>query len=818
MRFPFSKKFTSFSLVLAMSFGLLPASFSQEIKPKSSLAEKELQKRRAAVDEGQMFLVKGDDAYLAGNFKDAVDAYAGASAAFPNSPTTSELRDAALDRYAQASVELSRQLARLGKVEEAKKVIDVVLAKDIAPNHAGALAARNELDDPIRTNPAITGEHAKDVDQVRRLLYMADGAYDLGKFNEAVQHYTSILKIDPHNQAARRGLERTANAKSKYYHAASSQTRAEALMEVDKAWELPLASNFVMPLLPDVAVSSAASSNVPLSNKLSRIVIPQFIVEDVTLMEAVEVLRARAAANDVFELVPDLKGINITVNLGDPSASPAKEILANRFDLRVSNVPVEHILKYITEITRTHFRYDDHAVTITHKGAAGGSLVSRTYRVPPDFLSNLTAGASEKAKEEEDVFNAAPSVNQSLAKRKGAQEAFADQGVSFPQGASVNFNPTTNTLFVINTLSNHDIIQQIIDTIVQTEPVIVSVKVTMMKVQKDVLEELEFDWMMNEFGLGGGGGAGSNTGYLTGGTTGTGTLIDDFPLVPGNQSPRNPITAGNRSGDATNSKDNLDQLLSEGVNRNAQRNVRAPGIIGVNGVVNNSTIQMLIRGLDQKKAGDVLATPSITTRSGQAASITMIREFIYPSEYEPPQVPQNISAFNTPIFDDDGNLIGVDSVFVTPPIVPAFPTAYETRDTGIFMEVLPTADENRRYIDVALKPVITDLDGFVNFGSPINLVSNGETITLAQNTILQPVFSVKTVDTSVTILDGATIVVGGLLKDNVTTVNDKTPILGDIPMVGRLFQSNVIKHQSTAILFFINVELVDPTGRPYRNR
>lgn len=804
--------------MLAISFGLLPTSFSQEIKPKTGLAQRELDKRRAAVEEGQMFLDKGDEAYLAGNFKDAVAAYAGASTAFPNSPTTAELRDSAIDRYAQASVELGRQLARGGKVEEAKKVIDVVLAKDIAPNHPGALAARSELDDPIRTNPVITGEHAKDVDEVRRLLYMADGAYDLGKFNESARHYTSILKIDPHNHAARRGLERVANTKSKYYDAASGQTRAEFLMEVDKAWELPLSSNLVIPTVPVVSDTTVSSSNVPLSNKLSRIIIPKFIVEEVTLMEAIDVLRMRTAEYDTFELVPELKGMNITVNLGDPSTSPAKEILSSRFNLRVSNVPVEHILKYITEITKTNFRYDDHAVTITHKGAAGNSLITRTYRVPPDFLSNLTAGASEKAKEADDIFNAAPSVNQSLAKRKGAQEAFVDQGVSFPQGASANFNPATNTLHVVNTISNHDIIQQIIDTIVQTEPVIVSVKVTMVKVQKNVLEELGFDWMMNDFGLGGGSGVGPDKGYLSGGTTGTGTLIDDFPVVPGNPLPRNPITAGNRSGEGAFERSSLDQLLADGVSTNAQSRARAPGIIGVNGVVNNSTIQMLMRGLDQKKAGDVLATPSITTRSGQAASVTMIKEFIYPSEYEPPQVPQNISSFDTPVFDNNGNLIGVNSVFVTPPIVPAFPAAFETRETGVFLEVLPTADENRRYIDVALKPVITDFDGFVNFGSPINLVQAGVSIPLAENPILQPVFSVKKVDTSVTILDGATIVVGGLLQDRAINVNDKTPILGNLPMVGKLFQSNAVKHQSTAILFFLNVELVDPTGRPYRNR
>jgi general secretion pathway protein D len=815
MRFPSIKEFTSCGLVLAISCALVSVGFSQENKSTSSFAEKELHKRRAAVEEAQMLLLKGDEAYIAGNFKDAVDAYAGATSAFPDSPTTTELRNSALERYAQASVEYAKSLARKGQIKEARAVIDVVLAEEVTPNNPAAIAARDALDDPILTNPALTGKHAKDVDQVRRLLYMADGAYDLGKFDEAQQHCISILKIDPHNHAATRGLERIANEKSKYFKSAYSQTRGEALMEVDRNWQIPLQSNLVIPSAPFVDEATQKSSYIPLGNKLIRIVVPKFIVEDVTLMEAIDALRARAIENDVFELVPNLKGINITLNLGDPLVSPAKEILEKRFDLRVSNVPVESILKYITEMTQTHFRYDDHAVTITQRGVAGGGLISRTYRVPPDFVSNLSLGAKEKAKD--DIFNAKPDENGLLAKRMGAQEALAEQGVSFSDGASATYNPSSNTLLVINTINNHDIIQQIIDTIVEAEPVIISVKVTMVKVEKSILEELGFDWMLNDFGLGGKSGLAPNAGYLSGGTVGTGT-IDDFPLVPGNPAPRNPVTAANRSGDSAFARFNLDQLLDAGGRRNVQEFDRAPGIIGVNGVVNDTTIALLMRGLDQKKATDVLATPSITTRSGQVASIKMVKEFIYPTEYEPPELPQSINSFDSPIFDNQGNQIGINSVLVTPPIVPAFPTSFETRDTGVFLEVLPTADANRQYIDVALKPVITDFEGYVNYGTPINLVANGTTTVLAENPILMPVFGVKKVDTSMVILDGATVVVGGLLKDTVVTVNDKTPILGDLPMVGSLFQTNGTKQLSTAILFFVNVELVDPTGRPYRKR
>jgi general secretion pathway protein D len=123
---------------------------------------------------------------------------------------------------------------------------------------------------------------------------------------------------------------------------------------------------------------------------------------------------------------------------------------------------------------------------------------------------------------------------------------------------------------------------------------------------------------------------------------------------------------------------------------------------------------------------------------------------------------------------------------------------------------------------VTLNPNITELDGFVNYGSPINTTSSGllgsTTTVLTENAILMPVFSVRKVNSNLVVADGATIVIGGVLKDEIQDVQDKTPILGDIPFVGRLFQSEARSHRSTAILFLVNVELLDPTGRPYRDR
>lgn len=796
---------------------LLQVTSAQDAVSSESLVKRELLRRQAAAQEGHKKLLEGDEFYALGEFKQAASAYVEARKLLPESPATAELRTAADQRYAQATIEYSKELSRKGKTAEGKEALDLVLGNEQIKNYPEANLARNELDDPVRNNPALSGEHVEKIDQVRRSLYMAQGAFDLGKMDQARKHYEETLRIDPYNKAARRGLEKIAGEKSRYYHSSYDQLRAEAFMQVERNWELPLDANSVVPLLPTTEQLGAQTSLIPVSNKLKRIIIPRFTLQEATLMEAVDLLRLRAAENDNLELDPAQKGINITVNLGDTGDAPAKNILEKTFDLNLSNVPVETILKYITDITRTSYRPDDYAVNISRLGTSGDGLVSRTYRVPPDFLSSLSSGATTEAKND-DIFNTTPSSGGLLAKRMSAQEALAIQGISFPDGASAYFNSITSTLRVVNTTSNQDMVEQVIDSITQTEPVIVSVRVTMLKVEKNILEELGFDWMLNDFGFGGGGLNGNNAYGLTGGTVGNGTIIDDFPLVPANPAPLNPITAGNRSGDGALVSNALDELLASGGNRNVQNFSRAPGILGVNGVLDNTTIQTLMRGLDQKKGADVMAKPAVTTRSGQAASVIIIDEFMYPTEYEPPQVPATITGSFTFDLDDLGNIIDLTGNPVASPILPAFPTAFETKDTGIVLEVLPVADANRQYIDITLNPSITAFDGFVNYGTPIFTTAGEFSQVLAENEILMPVFSVKRLNTNLVVVDGSTIVIGGLLKEVVTSVNDKTPILGDIPVVGRLFQSNSRKHTSTAILFLVNVELVDPTGRPYRKR
>jgi len=771
-----------------------------------------------SIMEARELLAKGDEAYNAGRYHEAVEAYAGARDMIPDDAANGELRSATTVRYAQAAVEEGRAMVRVGDLPGAKALIDKVAT---ATNDPAVLSYQAQLEDPIRTNPALTAEHGKNVDAVRRELYTAEGAYNLGKFDEAKAHYEKVLQIDPYNKAARRGMERIAVAKSDYYKSASDHTRADMLADVDKQWELTIQPSEEIPQLADPSTATGSGQFIAVSAKLDRIIIPRISMEQTSLEEAIEFLRVKTRENDTLETDPANKGVNFTINLGGATPEVAQKINSLRFDLRLSNVPVSQLLRYITQNTQTSFTTDEYSVIISPLNSSSEALITRTYKVSPDFLTSLSSGASAPSAPAADPFGETKPGEGLLAKKLSAQEALAGQGVNFPEGSSASYNPGNSTLLVTNTAVNHEQISQIVDSLTQTEPVAVAVRVTMIKAQESKLKELGFDWLLTNFGFGGPAWVpGANLLSISGGTQGNGSSLGDI-VAPTGVTDTHPITSGNRSGDSAILGDSIDALIASNNQRNTQSDLRAPGILGLNGFLKDSVIQVMMRGLDQKKGVDLMSQPSVITRSGQAASIHIVREFIYPTEYEPPELPQNTANTTTVIVSGDGTIVGGGSAN-SQAVTPSTPTAFETRKVGTILEVLPVADANKRFVDVTIKPELTEFDGFVNYGTPIttgaNSLAGPTTVTLTDNSILMPVFSVQRVSTSVTVTDGATIVIGGLLKEKMQNVEDKTPILGDIPVVGRLFQSKANSPEKTAIIFLVNVELLDATGRRFRDR
>ena len=273
--------------------------------------------------------------------------------------------------------------------------------------------------------------------------------------------------------------------------------------------------------------------------------------------------------------------------------------------------------------------------------------------------------------------------------------------------------------------------------------------------------------------------------------------------IPGDGSAGGPITAGNRSGTAAISANALDALLFPGATG------MAPGIFGLAGVFTDPQFQVVIHALNQKKGVDLLSAPRVTTKSGQRAIIEIVREFRYPTTFTPPQVPS--------ITGGSGGTAPITIEVVTP----TTPQTFETRNTGVTLEVEPVVGPDGTTIDLNLVPQVVEFEGFINYGSPIfgvnpNLISGTTvpTVLLTENVINQPVFSTRKVTTNVSVWDGQTVVLGGLMREDVQKTEDRTPIIGDIPLVGRLFRTNTDQHIKRNLVIFVTARLVTPGGQP----
>jgi general secretion pathway protein D len=254
-------------------------------------------------------------------------------------------------------------------------------------------------------------------------------------------------------------------------------------------------------------------------------------------------------------------------------------------------------------------------------------------------------------------------------------------------------------------------------------------------------------------------------------------------------------------------------------------NVASPGIFGLAGIFTNPQFQMIIRALNQKKGIDLMSAPKVTTKSGNKATIKIIREFPFPSEFEAPQVPPPAAAAAAPA----AGAAATAGIQVTGGIVtPSTPSAFDKKDIGVTLEVEPQVGADNYTIDLSLAPEVIDFDGFVNYGSPIigpryspgsiatGNVSGIETFVITPNVMNQPIFSVRKVTTSVSIWDGQTVALGGLIREDVQKVQDKVPLLGDIPMAGRLFRSNVDQKIKRNLIVFVTARLMDAEGKPLK--
>lgn len=800
------------------------------------MAEREEIRRQENVKRGERLVTRAERAVKDQRLEQAYNDYVEALQLIPAGPATATSRELIISNFSKTAVDYARELIEQGNYADATNVAKTILSPQYNPNCKPAARILSELEKG-QLNTTLDPAFANKRKKIEELLLQAEGYYNTGRNDLAIKRYEQVLNLDPYNSAARKGMEQVNMQRTTYYKETFNETRSRMLWLVDRAWEKPVRklggdrSTEAASLMSGGAVGSKDD----MLRKLNSINIENISFNDVTIREAVEILKQKSRQYDTSTSDPKKKGLNIVLKIPAPptdSASsdesgPASTSEAgstgsgitenSKVTLDLKNVPLIEAIRYLTELYGLQQKIDQFAVSLVPASEITEELLVKEYRVTPGFIPTTPPAESQESSATGESTN----YNQKLGNAvKNATEYLKQQGVPFPTGAFAQYIPAGSKLVVRNTQNALDLVDTLVEGDVGVKPTQVEIESKFVEISQNNANELGFDWLLGPLSIGGGV-------YGDGGTRGGsgeagGEYYNNFPFSSVGS---NPVTAGNRSGIGTNANsaitaNSLDALIA-GVPQGA--NAASPAIFGIAGVFTNPQFQMVIRALSQQKGVDLMSAPKVTTKSGNSASIKITRQFPYPTEFDPPEVPQQTSINNG---NGGNNNAGASIVSLNSMITPSTPTGFANRDLGVLLEVEPQVGADNYTIDLSLTPEVVEFDGFINYGSPVtgprydpSVILGGDpsgigTYTITPNVMNQPVFSVRRINTQVSIWDGQTVAMGGLIREDVQKVNDKVPILGDIPLAGRLFRSNVDQKIKKNLIIFVTARLLDAAGQP----
>jgi general secretion pathway protein D len=135
----------------------------------------------------------------------------------------------------------------------------------------------------------------------------------------------------------------------------------------------------------------------------------------------------------------------------------------------------------------------------------------------------------------------------------------------------------------------------------------------------------------------------------------------------------------------------------------------------------------------------------------------------------------------------------------------------EQVETGPILDVVPVVLSDGYTMNLTLIPSDTEFAGYQNPPS-VAATTGSASANYIQLPVVLPAFTVKEVVTTVNIWDNQTIVIGGLISSVTASTKDKVPVLGDMPLVGNLFQSTSKTVAKKNLMIFVTATIVDPAG------
>ena len=848
---------------------------------QDSINLREAARRKAKTNEALELLQQGRTCYSQKQYVQALEKYEAAWKTVPKAPATQKLQEFLVKSIGDASIAVAMEYSRIGRYDEAEQLLLDVLEREPNNKRARqelSLMRDPERNNPALTPEHV--KNVEEVSRLLSLAYgyldlgNYDAAYD--EFNRVIKidPYNAAARRGQEAVSKRRSSYYRAAYDS---YRAKALAEVDAVWEEQIPQELPTlelggtdtvaTSEGVLrnrDNLMNIKIETVSFDQTPMADALEflrRMVRDKgcqmnFIYEAAAVPAPAPVV-SKASSSDDEEEEEDDEEEEEEEEAAAPAPvlnTPSPAIIAK---LQLDGVSVAELLSHMCAQAQCEYRVEENAIVVYQKGAANHRMSRRQWTVRPSFFNVGGGEESEDDEEDNDFTSSSPR----RARKLDAKAALLDMGVNFPTGSSARYSHATGVLTVVNTDEELDTVEEAINTVRQQMPKMVKVSAKFVEISQTNEEELSFDWVVNPFSI-------SNSGktYL-GGVNGSHSLpnrlVSDFVSSGGNAYNNNykgdgawPIssnkmfssssdtvtnglmTGGLRTGSGAITSGALQNLMTSGSAGASATASAAPGIMSLSGIYDTGSYQMIMRGLSQKKGVDVMSAPSLVISGDEeltyapqpdqlasdqndetgCAKIEVIRRFVYPTEYDEPQIQS--SGNNNYNNNNDNGYSGS-----MPVAAPANPSSWGVEEVGVMLrfQIEPLKEGSGDIVHFKRFEIrVVDFEGFVNYGSPITAgITNQNTIehiTLTDNRIDMPIFSRRYINSNPCVYDGHTIAIGGMIQDEVQKVEDKVPVFGDLPLIGRLFRSNAESHIRKNLMVFVTADIIDPFGKPLRKR
>ncbi|MFL2913995.1 MAG: hypothetical protein ACJZ64_05080 [Opitutales bacterium] len=651
------------------------------------------------------------------------------------------------------------------------------------------------------------------------LLMRAKVQFINGDLTGATESYRTIETRFSDNYEAKEMLKRIARMRSEESYLGYLKTRQEMLEEIEREWERPKV--FDRQIEEAEKVQEGPSN---LENKLKIIQVPGVQFFESPLPEVMAELQRQAKMFDLTEPDPSKKGVNIIPLASGDEPFPNVTITLN-------TMPLGQMIQFISEMVSWTYDVRNDAIVISKSGGSfkGVPLETEFFEVTQGTINRMTGGSGGGMGGGADPFAPAPGGGGGGADDTGAKIK------AFLEGAGISFDDTKGQKFVFDGFQmivtherrNLDLIIRILERLDADSSRQVEIETKFLEVQEGALDEVSFDWSMSW-----------DNPRLTMNPA-SGEAVLDSRGQPMRSYSKN-LIGNTRTLANAHSPTGMtrDTIISIPDNAEASMNLpnaipSLPGKIGIGEgvsplvdmrfdtgtILGNQQASLLINALKRKQGTDLLSAPRITVMDGQPAQITIAQEFIYPTDYEPAPLPGGGGGGG----QNNQGAGALAQAIQIQSAIPQFDTVAPDdeqpgfREVGVVLDVTPRI-EKYNSIALELSPKVTEFDGFIEYGGSSAMIGTSAVgsppMIIQPSGILMPIFSVRKVNTSVTIFDGATVIIGGLTREEVKTVNDKIPVLGNIPLIGRLFQSSAESYQKRNLLIFVSASIVSRGGSP----